>query len=118
MCSHVEISLVLEIKTVEVLTYVKSEVVCVRDEESCHEDTVEGGSVALCFHNFGTGLDVCYHFHFLMTSLVGKAPQVCLCYTDGSASGLVWTLGEKLIYLLHQFDPSLSLLIVSFIVIL
>lgn len=55
MCSHVEISLVLEIKTVKVLTYVKSEVVCVHDEELCHEDTWGSESVALCFLNFGTG---------------------------------------------------------------
>jgi len=33
----------------------ESEVVCVRDEESCHEDTAGGVSVALCFLNFETG---------------------------------------------------------------
>lgn len=55
MCSHVEISLVLETKTVKVLTYVKSEVVCVCVMKN-HVMKIQWGScVALCFLNFGTG---------------------------------------------------------------
>lgn len=55
MCLLVEILLVVQIRTVEVLTYVKSELVCVLNEESCHEDTWGSGSVTPCFLNFGTG---------------------------------------------------------------
>ena len=110
MCSHVEISLVLEIKTVKVLTHVKSEVVRVCDEESCHEDTVEGVSVALCFINFveldGRLLPSSFSDHFTGGESTTSMPMI---HRWLSIRADVDTVGKKLIYLLHQFDPSLSL---------
>lgn len=49
-----EILLVLEIKTVKVLTYIRSEV-CLYDEELHHEDTV--GGVIWLYASLTLGLD-------------------------------------------------------------
>lgn len=103
-----EILLVLEIKTVKVLAYITSEV-CLYDEESCHEDTV-GGEVwlyaSLTLVPDGRVLPSSLSDHFTggesTTSM--HVIQRWLSIRAG-----VDTVGEKLICLLYQFDPSLSL---------
>jgi hypothetical protein len=104
----VEILLVLEIKTVKVSTYITSEV-CLYDEELCHEDRV-GGEVwlyaSLTLVLDGRVLPSSFSDHFAggesTTSM--SVIQRWLSIRAG-----VDTVEEKLICLLHQFDPSLSL---------
>jgi len=81
----------------------------VYDEELCHEDTVRG--VLWLYASPTLGLDglvlpssLSDHFAGGESTTSMPVIQRWLSIRPG-----VDTVGEKLIYLLHQFDPSLSL---------